>query len=122
MLLNTLSTVEKKLNEIDFLDINKIDVFLDTFKHYKKDNIVYPGVFIRNLGISSTAVYRILYELSNIGILEINYEIFCEECNHFRGIIYRSIASIPDDLICDNCNKEITILDYVVVFRMLVDV
>lgn len=117
-----LLSVREKLTNSKLLDKKQLDKFLDILKLYRTNKIIYPGVIIREVNIPVEKVYEVLGELVAIGILEMNYELYCHNCKHFKGKIYRSLASIPKELTCDECDKDLNKLDdTILIFRVIAD-
>jgi len=121
MLQNTLVIVEKRLGEETKLTNNKIKELLEFLKKYKLNRIVYPGVITREVGIDMEQTYKALKILVDNKYLEKNYEVYCHNCRRFDGIkIYRSLAAVPDDLSCDECDSDLNKLeDTVQIFRVI---
>lgn len=84
--------------------------------------MVYPGVLIRNLGISQTQAYKVLDLLKELGLLELNYELYCHECSQFKGPIYETIGQIPEELDCECCGDKLNPLENtIVIYKVIVD-
>jgi len=101
----------------------RIDIFLKILPLYNKDDIIYPGTLIRQLNINMKQAYQLLELLESMGVLERNFEIYCSGCNKYTGAVYRTIKEVPDDLLCEECEKEINPLeDTIIVYRMLIEI
>jgi hypothetical protein len=113
-----------KLIQQTNLNDSKIDKLLEIISRYKLNKIIYPGVITRELNINNETTYEVLGIFVKEKILEINYEVYSRCCNKFQGNkIYRSMASIPEDLSCEFCGRDLDkIADTIIVFRVIKDV
>ncbi|WP_308894517.1 response regulator [Candidatus Desulfosporosinus nitrosoreducens] len=83
---------------------------------------MYPGVLIRKLGISQSQAYKVLDALKRLGLLEVNYELYCHECGQFKGPIFETFGGIPDELDCEYCGERLDPLDNsIVIYKMISD-
>lgn len=89
-------------------------------KHWEKDTIIYPGMFKAKLSISIEVAYDMLEFLVSKKILERNYEIYCKNCNKFKGIIIRTPSEYKTDIHCDFCDEKLVPLeDSIVIYRVI---
>ena len=108
---NTLLNVKQLLTNNSILSAHKLDQLLDLLQRYNVGDSIYPGVIIRKLSISKTQAYDILDVLKKGDILQVNYELYCHECNQFEGPKYETIRQVPDDLYCDRCGGFLDPID-----------
>ncbi|MFB5249627.1 hypothetical protein ACE38F_04405 [Bacillus mycoides] len=124
MLPNILLKIEEKLKGTSLLSGDQLDRFLVLLKRYKKGEWLYPGVLIRKLDIPSSKAYKLLDILKDIGILEVNYELYCHRCNTFEGTIYETFSQMPNDLSCEGegCEAElIPLVNSIVIYKVIND-
>lgn len=100
----------------------QIDRLSKLLKFWRKGSIIYPGMLKSKLHISIKETYDILEYMLKEGFLERNFEIYCSECNKFKGKIVRSLTDIPEDCCCEFCNHEIDpITDTIAIYRVIKD-
>lgn len=116
-----LHNVEMKLKNQVNLNEDKIKRFFLLLKKYKVRKIIYPGVITREVDIDIKKTYAALGILADENYLVRNYEIYCHNCKKFNGNkIYHSLAAIPEDLCCDNCESDLSkINDTILVYRVV---
>ncbi|WP_179874624.1 response regulator [Bacillus toyonensis] len=101
---------------------NAIQKLINTLKFYDKGNIIYPGLIIRKLNIKMSEAYNLLDEIEKTKIIKRNFEIYCNKCQRYTGEIYESLNDIPDNLICDTCDRELSLFNnIIVVYKVMVD-
>ncbi len=104
------------------LNQTQLDDLLELLKWYKKDELIYPGVVIRQLSVDSNVAYKVLEELRKIGIVEINYELYCHDCNKFYSEVYRRINEIPLEFSCENCGSILPSMEHaIIIYRVIND-
>ncbi|MEI4801290.1 hypothetical protein WAZ07_08105 [Bacillus sp. FJAT-51639] len=122
MLPNILLKIEEKLKENSLLSDSQLDKFMLLLKRYKKGEWLYPGVLIRKLNITSSNAYKLLDSLKDIGVLEVNYELYCHTCNTFEGTIYETFSQVPNDLHCEGCGIELKpLVNSIVIYKVIID-
>lgn len=122
MLPNILLEIEKTVKDTSLLSSDQLDKFLVLLKRYKKGEWLYPGVLIRKLDIPSSKTYKLLDILKDIGILEVNYELYCHKCNSFKGPIYETFSQMPNELFCEGCEAELTpLVNSIVIYKVIND-
>ncbi|XMA24651.1 hypothetical protein M9428_20890 [Bacillus bombysepticus] len=122
MLPNILLRIEEKLKGTSLLPGDQLGKFLELLKRYKKGEWIYPGVLIRKLGTPSSKAYKLLDILKDIGVLEVNYELYCHKCNTFEGNIYETFSQVPHDLNCEGCEAELTpLVNSIVIYKVIND-
>lgn len=121
MLTNTLLNVETKLKKQVKLNDEKIKQLFLLLKKYKIRKFIYPGVITREVGIDIKETYATLGILADENYLERNYEIYCHQCKKFNGNkTYQSLAAIPEDICCDNCESDLSkINDTILIYRVV---
>lgn len=117
----TLRNVEMKLKKQVNINEDKIKQLFLFLKKYKIRKIIYPGVITREVDIDIKNTYAALGILADENYLVRNYEIYCHNCNKFNGNkIYQSLAAIPEDICCDNCESDLNkINDTILVYRVV---
>lgn len=122
MLQATLLNLKTTLMSSKLLSENNLIKIMELIQRYNKSDMVYPGVLIRNLGISQTQAYKVLDLLKELGLLELNYELYCHECSQFKGPIYETIGQIPEELDCECCGDKLNPLENtIVIYKVIVD-
>ena len=121
MLQDVLLKIKIWLKESNLVSDAQLDTLVNLLRGYKKDRIIYPGTIKRHLGIDMKKAYEILNILLDHNLLEINFEIYCNQsgCEKFQNTIYKTINEIPNDLTCEYCGSEINkTKDAIVIFRV----
>lgn len=117
-LLNIIEILTKR-NNLKKIQVKQLELQM---KHWQKNTIIYPGMFKSKLFISIESAYDILEFLVSQKILERNYEIYCKNCNKFKGIILRTPSEYKSNMYCDFCNNELAPLeDSIVIYRVICD-
>lgn len=120
MLQASLLDLKKNLQSSRLLTEGNISKFIDLIERYNKGDWVYPGVLIRQLGITQMQAYQVLDMLKELDMLEVNYELYCHKCGQFKGPIYETIGQIPEELDCECCGEKLNPLeDTIVIYRVL---
>ena len=122
MLQGILSQIESWAKENKILEDTDLNNLLKQLRLYKQGEWIYPGVLVRQIGMSVDKVYLILEHLKKLGILEVNYEIYCHSCHQFEGSIYSTISKVPNNIECENCAGLLNKLDNtIVIYRVIND-
>lgn len=75
---------------------------------------------IRHTGMKMKDAYSLLDEIEDIQVIEKAFEVYCPNCQRSTGKIYNSLNDVPNDHICDICEKEFNFLDgLLVVYRVI---
>lgn len=120
MLESTLSIALKNLIQKRNLTKRQTDLLNQTFKFLKKGSIIYPGQLKSMLNIEIVEVYRILEGLTEQGLLERNYEIYCSNCHKFKGKILQALTSMNEETACDFCNNTFDpVKDTIMIYRVV---
>ena len=123
MLETTLCNIIEILTVRENLNNYQVNQLKNQVKQWKKDKIIYPGMFKSKLNINISKAYDILEFLKSQKILERNYEVYCKECHRFKGVIIRTPSEYKQvNMYCDFCNNELVPLDdSIVIYRVIVD-
>ncbi|MGE7763827.1 hypothetical protein [Peribacillus sp. NPDC096540] len=114
--------VEKTLEEKAILSKEQLIVFLSLLKRYKKNEWLYPGVLIRKLDITSAQAYKVLEIMKEMDVLEVNYELYCHNCNTFEGPIYETFSLMPNEVECESCDTELKpLINSIVIYKVIFD-
>lgn len=121
MLETTLCNIIETLTIRENLNSYQIKQLRVQVKNWKKDTIIYPGMFKSKLNIKIDEAYDILEFLKSKKILERNYEVYCKECHKFKGVIIRTPSEYKRaKMYCDFCNTELAPLDdSIVIYRVI---
>lgn len=95
-----------------------INIIANFFDGYKKGDFIYPSVLKRKLNIDDKEIYIILSNLEKAGLLKINYEYFCYNCNTSSNI-YEYYSDLPDLYTCENCDDDLTLENVKVVYKVM---
>lgn len=112
------SILNKKLSQ------NKAQKFSKLFSLYNKEKrkYIYPGAFIRSVGIEMKEAYEILDEIEGLRIIAKSYEIYCPKCKYSTGEIYESLNDLPDEYSCGNCENDIIPIEsIIVIYKVLTE-
>ncbi|CEP79244.1 Uncharacterised protein [[Clostridium] sordellii] len=123
MLETTLHNIIKTLTVREDLNNYQVNQLKNQVKLWKKDTIIYPGMFKSKLNINISKAYDMLEFLKSQKILERNYEVYCKECHRFKGVIIRTPSEYKRiNMYCDFCNNELVPLDdSIVIYRVILD-
>jgi len=114
--------IEKIIDEAKLLNPTQLKKLVGLLTMFKKGEIIYPGVLIRKLKIRRATAYDVLERIRNAGLIQLNYELYCHECNQFEGTIYETINSIPEEIPCEKCGDQLTaIKNALVIYKVLND-
>lgn len=106
----------------NLLPPQKLERFLTILEKYSKGRYIYPGVLIRELNIDMSVAYLVLNSLKNLGLLTINYEIYCHKCSKFTGGIFETISEIPEEIECNEMGHVLhPLTSSIVVFKVIKD-
>ena len=108
MQLSTLQKVKNYLKRYKLLDDDSILKFLELLSIYKLNSFIFPQYFIDNANITDDVCYKIFSHLANLGILELNYKIYCSHCHHITNEIFESLNEVEDYLNCESCSEPIS--------------
>lgn len=121
MLQDILITVKETLQKSAILNEYQIDQLIKNAKWWENGDRVYPGTIMAKINSDVNTTYDILDIIKQIGILEVNYEIYCSKCDRFKGKVYSALNQIPKELTCD-CNHIIEPFnDTIVIYRVVND-
>ncbi|GEM_PF-1274110 len=122
MLQDICMNVKESLMQKHIISEYQADQLMKNMKYWKLNDTIYPGTIMAKINAEINMVYTILDFIKDLGILEVNYEIYCQQCNKFNGKVYRTLGSIPKGLCCDECNHIIDIFtDTIVIYRVVKD-
>lgn len=100
------------------IDCEKVVEFLG---HYKSKDWIYPSAVHRILKLDIKTIYEILEICVETGIIEQYLEIYCPYCNRYTNQWFKTVADVPEELNCLNCDGEIrSPLEHaVVIYRVI---
>lgn len=121
MLPNILLNVRKNLEKTLIINEPRIDKLLDDMKLWKKGQIIYPSRIKSLLLINYSEVYEVLEIIKEIGILEYNYEVYCNKCEKFVDTpILSSLNEFPEELYCDSGRHRLNPFeDVILIFKVI---
>lgn len=120
MLQDTLSTIKEKVITENILTPDQLDRLIKLLSRYKKRDLLYPGVVMQALGTNRKGAYNLLEVIKKLGILELNYELYCHNCNQFEKGVYQTLSAIPEGIMCDKCDEELNISrSCIVIYRVM---
>ena len=105
---NTLQKVEIYLKSHKILKNDSIMLFVNLLSIYKLNSFIYPQYFIDNSGITENECYKVLSHLANLGILKLNYKIYCSHCHHVTDEIFETLNDVEDYWNCESCSDLIS--------------
>ncbi|HGM1125125.1 hypothetical protein [Clostridioides difficile] len=121
MLENTSLNIIENLNVKLQLTPYQINQLKKVLKYLHKDDILYPGALKAKLNLDIKIIYNMLEYMVKDNILERNYELYCSDCEKFKGKIVKSLNDIPE-FYCDFCNEELNPLeDSIVIYRVIIN-
>lgn len=98
---------------------NKDDV-ISLLKLFKKNDFIYPSLIKRKIKISNKNIYDILRVLEKNKVIKAYYEYFCYHCNTSYNTLFELYSSLPDKVICNNCESELILDNIKVVFKVII--
>lgn len=108
------------MKNLNSLQVQKFSKQL-SFYNNERRKYIYPGSFIRTVGIDMKKTYEILTQIENLGFIERQYEVYCPSCKYSTGEIYSSLNDLPITHSCDNCDNDFDSFENVIViYRVLV--
>jgi hypothetical protein len=67
-------------------------------------------------------VYAVLEAIKDIGLINVNFEVYCFSCNKFTGLAFETIGQLPEYIQCEECFRELNpIEDNIVVYKVIID-
>lgn len=105
---NSLNIILAILNRMESLNADQRDKLLSIFGKLdpKKNCWIYPGLIKRILMIPINEVYAILSRIEEAGIVRSYLELHCPNCNRSLGEVYETLAEVPEDFSCANCEND----------------
>jgi len=119
MLQDTLSTIIETAKLLNLDQKHGFDDLLGFFSRRSSNEIIYPGLVKRKLGIGIKEAYFFLGELEKKGILRSCFEVYCP-CGRTNSIIFDSIDEVSEVETCQYCGDDFTTKDHLIVIYKIV--
>jgi hypothetical protein len=113
--------IRKVLNENKVLESAYLDDFIQLMAKFKRNNVIYPGTFLRKLNVCSNTIYNVFETLEKDGILLKNFEIYCHICDRYNSENYQHYSEIPKMIECESCGEEVKRENSVIVVYKVID-
>ena len=65
-------------------------------------------------------MYLFMEELKKAGFVKNLYEVYCCQCDQSKKIFLETLADFDEDYACDHCNKDLSVLQDVIVLYKVV--
>ena len=112
-LLKNIKSIAQELR-IQKPEEQEIISFFERFKRNSSLKYVYAGALSKHLKYDISLTYEFLESLTNLNSLTRIYEFRCPNSS-FRKIFYSNYTSLPDKILCDECEEEFITRDYIYV-------
>lgn len=113
--------IRRILSDNKILKSVYLDDFIQLIGKFKRDNVIYPGIFLRKLNVGSDIIYNVFEALERERILLKNFEIYCHICDRYNSKQYQHYSEIPKMIECESCGEEVKRGNSVIVVYRVID-